>query len=356
MEKTIQTETTDVRVEKRRRFKPIYVILPLILIAGGIYGYGKIQHAINYESTDNAQVQSNAVPVLSRIAGYIDSVGVSDYADVKQGQLVLKLDDREAQLAVSQAQADLAQAQADLATAKASLTTIGSSENVASTNAAVLRTRLDKAENDLKRDEALYADGAITRRQLDDSRANVTTARSQVVAGNAQTSQASTQTSTATAQIQKAQALIETRKAALEKAKLQLTYANVYAPASGKIGKTSLQVGQFIQPGQPLFTVVNNEQFWLVANFKETQLKNLKVGQPVEIKIDGYPDRKITGKITSFSEATGAATSLLPPDNASGNYIKVTQRVPVKIDFDNVAQVKDILKTGLSANVDVKVK
>lgn len=356
MEKTIEQETTDVQTEKRKGFKPIYVILPVVLIAAGIYGYGKITHALAYESTDNAQVQSNAVPVLSRIAGYIDSVAVSDYADVKKGQLVLKLDDREAQLAVSQAQADLAQAQADLSAARASLTTIGSSENVASANADVLRTRLEKAQSDLKRDEALYADGAITKRQLDDSRSSVVTARSQLVAGNTQTTQASTQTVTAAAQIQKANALIETRKAALQKAELQLTYANVYAPASGKIGKTSLQVGQYIQPGQPLFTIVNNEQFWIVANFKETQLRKLKLGQPVEIKIDGYPDRKITGKITSFSEATGAATSLLPPDNASGNYIKVTQRVPVKIDFDDVNSVKDILKAGLSVNADVRIK
>lgn len=357
MENITETKETEVVEQKeKKRFKPIYVILPIVLIAGGIYGWGKIQHALTYESTDNAQIQSNATPVLSRIAGYIDSVAVSDYATVQRGQLVVKLDDREAQLAVSQAQADLAQAQADLATARASLTTIGSSQNVASANAAVLQTRLDKAQSDLKRDEALYADGAITKRQLDDSRAAVVTARSSLVAGNTQTTQAGTQTVSANAQIQKANALIATRNAALEKAQLQLTYANVFAPATGKIGKTNLQVGQFVQPGQPLFTIVNNEQFWVVANFKETQLRKLKVGQPVEIKIDGYPDRKITGKITSFSEATGAVTSLLPPDNASGNYIKVTQRVPVKIDFDNIGQVKDILKAGLSVNADVKVK
>jgi membrane fusion protein (multidrug efflux system) len=350
------TESKVVERKEKKGFKPIYVILPVVLIVGGYFGFQKVQHAINYESTDNAQIQSNAVPVLSRVAGYIDSVAVSDYAEVKAGQLVVKLDDRELQLAVSQAQADLLQAQADLATARASLSTVGSTENVAAANAAVLQTRLQKAQQDLRRDEALFADGAITQKQLDDSRSNVETARRQLIAGNQQTTQASTQTGTANAQIQRAQATIETRKAALEKAKLQLTYANIFAPASGRIGKTSLQPGQFIQPGQPLFTIVNNEQFWLVANFKETQLRNLKVNQPVEITIDGYPDRKITGKITSFSEATGAATSLLPPDNASGNYIKVTQRVPVKIDFDNPAQFKDILKAGLSANVDVRVK
>ena len=175
-------ETVVVEQKEKKGIKPIYIILPIVLIVGSFFGYRKIQHAINYESTDNAQIQSNAVPVLSRVAGYIDSVMVSDYTEVKQGQLVLRLDGREAQLAVSQAQADLAQAQADLATARASLTTIGSSENVASANVAVLNTRLQKAEADLNRDAALYADGAITRRQLDDSRANMVTARSQVVA------------------------------------------------------------------------------------------------------------------------------------------------------------------------------
>lgn len=339
-----------------KKIKPIYIILPIILIAAGFFGFKKIQHAVDYESTDNAQIETNAVPVISRVAGYVDSVTVSDYSDVKAGQLVVRLDDREYQLAISQAQADLAQAEADLATAKASLTTVSSSERVASANADVMRTRLQKAELDLKRDEALYNDGAITRKQLDDSKANLETARKQLVAGNQQTTQAAVQGNTANAQIQKAIALIETRKAALEKAKLQLSYAQITAPAGGKIGKTNLQPGQFVQPGQPLFTIINDEQFWIVANFKETQLNSLKLGQPVEIEVAGYPDRKLTGKITSFSDATGAKFSLLPPDNASGNYIKVTQRVPVRIDIDNVNAAKDILRAGLSTNIDVRVK
>lgn len=346
----------EVVVEKKRRFKPIYVILPLLLIGGALYGYPKVQHAVNYESTDNAQIETNAIPVLSRVAGYIDSVAVSDYTEVKKGQVVLTLDDREAQLAIAQAEADLLQAQADLAAARASLSTVGSSRNVAAANADVLRTRLQKAQTDVRLDEALFADGAITRRQLDDSRAALETAQKSLAAGNQQTVQASVQGATSNAQIQKAQALIETRKAALDKAKLQLSYVTVAAPATGRIGKTALQPGQFIQPGQPLFTIVNNEQFWVIANFKETQLAKLKIGQPVEIEVAGYPDKKFSGKITSFSEATGAKTSLLPPDNASGNYIKVTQRVPVKIDIDNVNGVRDILKAGLSVNVDVKVK
>ncbi|MER3463217.1 MAG: HlyD family secretion protein [Chitinophagaceae bacterium] len=348
-------ETTAIETQKKR-FKPIYVILPLVLLVGGCYAFTKINHAVHYESTDNAQVQSNAVPVLSRIAGYIDSLYVQDFSTVKAGQIMVKLDDREQQLAVSQAQADLLQAQADLANAKAALATVGASRDVASANTGVLQTQLQKAQQDLNRDEALYADGAITKKQLDDTRARVATARQQVVAGSTQVTQASVQGTGATAQIQKAEALIATRKAALQQAQLRLTYANIVAPADGKVGKTNLQVGQYIQPGQPLFTIINNEQFWIIANFKETQLRQLKIGQPVEITLDGYPNQTFTGRITSFSEATGAQTSLLPPDNASGNYIKVTQRVPVKIEFDNTPELKQILKAGLSANVDVKVK
>jgi membrane fusion protein (multidrug efflux system) len=331
-------------------------VLPLVLIVGGYFAFKKISHAINYESTDNAQVESNAVPVLSRIAGYIDSITVTDYSEVRAGQLLVKLDDREYRIAVSQAEADLSQAIADLANARATLGNIGANEKLASANSDVLRTREQKAEADLKRDEALYADGAITRKQLDDSRANLETAKKQLTAGNQQINQASVQTEGAAALIQKAEATIAARRTALEKAKLQLSYAHIVAPASGKIGKTNLQPGQFIQPGQPLFTIVNNEQFWIIANFKETQLRHLKLGQPVDVEVEGYPDQKITGHITSFSEATGAKFSILPPDNASGNFVKVTQRVPVKIDFDNTPELKKILKAGLSVNVDVKIK
>jgi membrane fusion protein (multidrug efflux system) len=350
-------ESNSQKVQKpKRKLKPITFIFPLLLIIGGYFGYQKLMHSIHYESTDNAQLESNAVPVISRIAGYIDSVSVDDYQEIKAGQLLLVVDDREYQIAVAQAEADLLQAEADLASAKAAYANVGAAESVASANSDVLQTRLSKAQTDLNRDEALFADGSITRKQLDDSRANVETARKQLIAGGAQTRQAAVQGGSASAQIQRAQATIATRKAALEQAKLRLSYTQIYAPSNGRVGKTNLEKGQYIQPGQSLTTVVNNETFWLVANFKETQLKSLSLGQPVEITLDGYPDQKIHGKITSFSEATGARFSLLPPDNSSGNFVKVTQRVPVKIEFDNSPDLKPILKAGLSAEVDVRIK
>jgi membrane fusion protein, multidrug efflux system len=158
------------------------------------------------------------------------------------------------------------------------------------------------------------------------------------------------------AQIEKALALIKTREAGVDNAKLKLSYTKIYAPVSGRVGKVNLQKGQYVQPGQPLFSIVNNEEFWIIANYKETQLKNLKAGQPVKIKIDGYPNLDIRGKISSFSDATGAKFSLLPPDNATGNFIKITQRVPVKITFDHPEKIKGILKAGLSVTVSAFIE
>jgi membrane fusion protein, multidrug efflux system len=137
---------------------------------------------------------------------------------------------------------------------------------------------------------------------------------------------------------------------------LRLTYMRAMSPISGRIGKKNMEPGQYIQPGQILCTVINDSEYWIVANFKETQIERLHEGLPVEIKLDAYPERKIMGKIESMSEATGAKFALLPPDNASGNFIKVTQRVPVKISLDNPTDLKDILRAGLSAEIEVKVK
>ncbi len=340
---------------KKNKFKPAYIILPLILIVSGYYGYTKWQHGKHFETTDNAQLESNAVPVLSRIAGYVEAIDLKDYQNVKIGQPLITLDDREFNIALQQAEADLMQAQADLASANAATINVGAGKQVAVANASVQQSRLNKALIDLQRDEALFADGSITKRQVDDSRANVETARKMLYANQEQINQAGSQSGTTNAQIQKAQALIATRQASLAQAKLRLSFTKINSPVSGSIGKINLEKGQYVQPGQPLFTIVNNEVFWVIANFKETQLGRLSVGQKVDIKIDGYPNEKISGKIASFSDATGSKFSLLPPDNASGNFVKITQRVPVKIEFENTPALKQVLKAGLSVKVEVHI-
>ena len=339
---------------KKKNIAP-FIIVPVLLVLG-YFGVRTIMHRMSYESTDNAQIETNATPVVSRLAGFIDSLSVNDYGEVGEKQLLISIDNREYMLAVLQAQTDLANAKADLANAQAQLNNSVANKQVTLANEDVQKTRLQKAKDDLKRDEGLFNDGAITQKQLDDSRNNAESAQKQLTANQRQVEFANSQVTTSQAQIRKAQAAVETRMAALDLSELRLSYCKIYAPVNGRIGKRNLEVGQYVQPGQPLMTVVNSDKFWVVANFKETQLADMKEGQEVSVKLDGYPDVDIKGKIASFSLATGSKFSLLPPDNATGNFVKITQRVPVKIELDDDAKYKSILKAGLSVDVEVKVK
>jgi membrane fusion protein (multidrug efflux system) len=339
-----------------KRRSPLVYVLGVVVLVLIFFGGRALLHYMKYESTDNAQVESRSVPVISRVSGYIDSLGVDDYDRVTAGQKLIKIDDKEYRLAVIQARADVMNARADMANAQAALSNATANKKVASANADVQRTRMVKAKADLVRDQALFKEGAITQKQLDDSRSNEDATTKQFTANQEQVNLATTQVAIAEAQIQKINALIETRKAALDQAELRLSYCLLYAPSNGRIGKRNLEIGQYIQPGQSLFTVVNDDKFWIVANFKETQIESMRIGQDVEVKVDGYPDVRILGKVSSFSLATGAKFSLLPPDNSTGNFVKVTQRVPVKIELDNEASYKNILKSGLSVDVEVKVK
>lgn len=341
--------------QKPKRKAVPFVIGAVVLVVA-FFGVRALLHSFAYESTDNAQIETNAVPLVSRLAGFIDTLNVKDYSEVKEGQLLISIDDREYKLGVLQAETDLANALADLANAQAQLNNSLANKQVAAANEDVQKTRLQKATDDLKRDEALFKDGAITQKQLDDSRNNFESAQKQLTANQRLVAFAVSQVATSQAQIKKAQAAADTRKAALELSKLRLSYCKIYAPVSGKIGKRNLEVGQYVQPGQVLMTVVNREKFWVVANFKETQIEKMKEGQEVDIKLDSYPDVEIKGKVASFSLATGAKFSLLPPDNATGNFVKITQRVPVKIELLDDAKYKDILKAGLSVEAEVKVK
>lgn len=339
----------------KKKSPVLFIVIAVVAIAA-FFGIRSFLHNLKYEITDNAQIESRSVPVISRVAGYVDSIGVDDFGKVAQNELIIKIDDAEYALAVVQSQADLLNAQADETNAQASYSNSLANRKLSSANADVQLTRLNKAKTDLTRDEALLKEGAITSKQVEDSRSTYEGANKQYTANQDQISLASTQVAIAQAQIQKIKALIETRKAALDQTKLKLSYCKITAPVSGKIGKRSIEKGQFIQAGAPLFSIVNDESFWIIANFKETQLEKMKEGQDVNIKLDGYPDLEIKGKISSFSQATGSKFALLPADNATGNFVKVTQRVPIKIDIVNANEYKNILRAGLSAEVEVNVK
>ncbi len=330
------------------------IIGGLIAIFVLIYAGKSVYHALAYESTDNAQIETTTVPMVSRLAGYMQTVYVNDYDTVAAADTLATIDNREYVIAINQAQADLLSAQADLATAEAQLNSSVVNKSVVDANMDVQQTRLNKAKTDLDRDQSLYRDNTITGKQLDDTKANYETAKKQLKANQDQLKYAESQITNSRAQIEKVHAQIKAKEAALENAQLRLSYTYLIAPVSGKIGKANLQTGQYVQPGQTLFTIVNNQEYWVTANFKETQLADLRVGMPATIILDGYPDVEIKGTIASLSDATGARFALLPPDNATGNFVKVTQRVPVKIDIQNLDEVKDYLKAGLSLTVEVK--
>lgn len=337
--------------EKKKRSPVIYVLMVAVAIAA-FFGIKSIWHSLHHESTDNASVECYSMPVIARVSGYVDSLPLNDYQAVKQGDILLKIDDREYVISKEQAEADIAQAEADLENAKAQLVNAQMNARVTEANAGVQKTRIDKANTDLKRDQALFNESSVTQKQLEDSKSNVETQQKQLDANNDQVNLASSQIATANASIKKAEAVINTRKAALDAVNLKLSYTKVISQASGKTGKLNLEKGQYVQAGQTLFTIVNTTEFWIVANFKETQIEHLKEGKSVDIYVDGFPDLAIKGTITSLSEATGAKYSLLPPDNATGNFVKVTQRVPVKISIENQAQYKDVLRAGLSVTVE----
>jgi membrane fusion protein (multidrug efflux system) len=337
-----------------KKKKAPLIIFGVIVGALLVYGSFKLYFSFTHESTDNAQLETNATPIVSRLAGYIDSVNVSDYQTVSAGSTLVKIDSREYEIAIEQAQADLLSAQADLSTANAQLISASANSKVAAANLSVQKVRLNKAKADYERDQNLFADNSITRKQLEDSKANFETAQKQLNANQDQLSFSESQISNYKAQIEKVQALIIAKKAALKNANLRLSYTIITSPINGKLGKTNLQPGQYVQPGQSLFTIVNNETFWITANFKETQIEKLHEGMEAEVKLDGYENVKIKAKIASLSDATGARFTLLPPDNATGNFVKVTQRVPVRLSIENLAEVKQFLKAGLSVSVDIK--
>ena len=350
-------ETT---VENPKKNSPrtiiVRIVLGLLLVAGLIYGYNLWNYGRHHESTDNAQVETYLVPVLPRVSGYVKSVNVQDYSQVKKGQILLEIDNAEYQMALDELQANYQQALADIENAKSNIINAQLSYNTAVSNLQLGKIRKEKAKADFDRDEKLFNDKAVTKKQYDDSKNNFDVASNQFATSNSDVAVAKSKINVLQSSLQKAQAVLKQFQSRIDQQKLKLDYTKVTATQSGKIGKKNAEPGQFVQAGQPLMTIVNDSIFWVVANFKETQIGKMKVGDEVEIKLDSYPKMQMKGKIASFSDATGARFSLLPPDNASGNFVKVTQRLPVKIEILEQEKYKNILRAGLSAEISVEIK
>ncbi len=327
------------------------IILGLVLVVGGFFGYKQISFVFTHETTDNAQVETQITPVLPRVSGYVKSITVNDYDTVKAGELVAELDDAELQAQLQAAQAEYAQAAVDIINAKASLNNAEVSLNVNKGNIDISDVKKAQALEEYNRNKSLYAAEAITKKQLDDSKFAYETAVKSLDNTHNDLGSAQSRIAVLQSAVKRAEATMAVKQAAIDQIKLKLTYTKIFSPQAGKIGKKNVSEGQFVQAGTPLFAIVNDTTFWVVANFKESQIASLTEGKQVDLRVDAYPDLKLTGTVASLSDATGARFALLPPDNSSGNFVKVTQRVPVKIWINEVAKYKALLRAGLSVYV-----
>lgn len=339
----------------KRRNPLVYIILAVVLLAAGIYGWTRYQYARAHESTDDAQVEGDVYPILPRVAGPVLSVKVEDNQSVKKGDVLVTLDPADYQQRVNAAEAALAAARAQVVAARAGVATAQAGVRTAQTTIGVSEANQAKLQKDLKRSTFLRQQDVIPQSEYDAVQANLRSTSAQRATATDQVSVARQQVLAAQQQIVVAQAVVKQRQADLDNAKLQASYTTLTAPGNGIVSKKNVQPGQVVAPGQQLMGLVASGRTWIIANFKETQLETMKVNQPVKIEVDAYPHEEFQGHVESLSAATGARFALLPPDNASGNFVKVTQRIPVKIVLDKV-DPEHPLRAGMSVNAEVSVK
>ena len=364
-------ENTTINQPKKKKSPVFAIILGIIIIVGAIYGFKKWSYSNSHEETDDAQIASNVSPVISKISGYVAEVKVKDNQFVKKGDTLIILDNRDQALVLAQAEAALGTAKSNLNTARAGAAAANKSINtsnaaIGTANAQIEAAKVNvwKTTQDLKRYENLVKDHSITQQQYEQVLAAKQVADKQLQILVEQKNQASQQTGYVTSQseatsehIGVASSVIKQKEVDVQNAKLYLSYTVITAKQDGFVSKVSVQVGQFLQAGAQLFSIVLNNEKWVVANFKETQLDKMVEGQKVEVKIDAFPDEEFIGTVSSIAQATGSTFSILPPDNASGNFVKVVQRVPVKITFNNLKpEIANKLRAAMNVLVDVEVK
>ena len=354
--------------KKNRTFALILIVLVAV---GGVYGISKYIHAKNNEGTDDAQINGNISPVVARISGFVVSVRVNDNQLVKKGDTLLILDDRETKIKVMQAQAALENAKSSLYVAQvntsaANANTASSESNIttAEANIQAAEVRMWRAQKDYERYSDLIKDHSVTQVQYEQALAEKQTAERQLKvlsdqkkSSESQAKAVASQSNATAQQIKVAASVVKQREADLQSALLDLSYTIITAQADGQLSAVNFEPGQLVQAGQQLFNIVVNNDIWVTANFKETQLEKMRVGQSATIEADVFSGHEFEAKVASFSPATGSRFALLPPDNASGNFVKVVQRIPIKITFTNASDslIKQ-LRPGMNVYAEVHFK
>jgi membrane fusion protein (multidrug efflux system) len=327
------------------------IVLVILMIWGGktLFGY------MRYEETNDAQVDEYINPVTARVSGYIKEVKFEENQEVKKGDTLVLIDDDDYTVQQDEASASLLNAKAQISVQQSKIKTAQSTALVAEAKIAAAKARLWKQQTEYNRYKKLFDAESATRQQLETIESLLQVAQAEYQAAKEDYVTAISKTNDIKAQSDVLESEIKRRQAVVKRNNLNTSYTVIVAPYDGKMGRRTIQAGQLVQTGQTIAYLVDRTAGkWVVANFKETQIAKMHVGESVNVEVDAFPGRSFVGKIESLSGATGSRFSLLPPDNATGNFVKIAQRIPVRIRLDKQRQNIDLLSAGMSASVKVK--
>lgn len=326
-------------------------IIFTILALGGIYA---LLHAHYYQSTDDAFVEGHIVSVAPRVSGPVVKLLIKDNQEVKKGDLLAEIDPNDYIVALEQKEAKLLEAKAQLT---ASHQNIEENQTISSKTVkdiSSIKSQLDNAKSIYGRDLKLSKEGIVSKEELNNSKTTYDSLHANYLAEQEKKRAADIAVKQAIANRAEIEALIKRLESEIDEAKFNLSYTKIYAPQDGKISARTVEEGNYVQVAQPLMSIVSDE-VWVVANYKETQLEQVREGQEVTIKVDTYPKKRFKGKVDSLQKATGAKSSLFPPENAVGSYVKIVQRIPVKIIFDE--DISDYnIAPGMSVVPKIKIR
>jgi len=354
---TDENSKTDTPASSRGKLRRIALVLALLAgtAAGAYYGHGYWTTGRYLESTDDAFVKADSTIISPKVSGYIAQVLVGDNQPVKAGELLARIDDRDFRAALDQAHADVAAAEAAVRNLDAQITLQEPLIEQGTADVAAAEANLKFAQEEQARYDGLMKTGSGTIQRAQQTDAALREKTAQLQHGKSGLQAAERKVDVLTTERAKAVAQLDRARAVEQQAALNLSYTKIAAPVDGTVGARTLRVGQFVQAGTQLMAVVPLDAVYVVANFKETQLTNVRNGQPVELRIDSFHGTTLKGHVDSLSPASGLEFALLPPDNATGNFTKIVQRVPVKIVFDD-HNLKGLLRPGMSAEPIINTK
>ncbi|MDR3095268.1 MAG: HlyD family secretion protein [Bacteroidales bacterium] len=341
----------------RKTKKTVFnILVGVLIIAGLAWVCSRFVHLGRVEYTDNAQIRQQIVPVNSRVQGFVSRICFEEYQNVRKGDTLAVVEDTEFRLRVAQAEANYQNALSDKTVMNTTIHTTQNNISVSDAAMDEMQILLQNAEKDYLRYKKLLAENAVTQQQHDDVKTNYDAMRAKYEMLVRQKQSTTLVKAEQTQRLDQTVSSIKLAEAALELARLNLSYTVILAPCDGTTGRKNIQAGQLIQPGQTIVDVVDGNDKWIVANYKETQTANIREGQAVEIEADAVPGVVFKGIVKSVSRATGASFSLLPQDNSAGNFVKIAQRIPVRIEFAAENSADDLQRLGSGMNVECLVK